>query len=128
MYISMVLLMAMFILVIVISSLMYSILPPSVANELRHQHPVPARKYPCVTILFSGIVGFPDFCARHADHEGAMKIVQLLNNCYIAFDKFVDPKVHPNIYKVSCSYNAVRYLLPQSRIPIDDTMHWVGCC
>ena len=79
---------------------MYSILPASVANELRQQRPIPARKYQKVSLLFSGIVGFSDFCARNADHEGAMKIVKLLNNCYTTFDSFVDPSVHQNIYKV----------------------------
>ena len=38
--------------------LMYSILPASVANELRHNRPVPPRRFDPVTILFSGIVGF----------------------------------------------------------------------
>ena len=79
---------------------MYSILPPSVANELRHHRPVPARKFECVTILFSGIVGFSDLCARHSDHRGAMEIVKLLNDCYTKFDELIDPKVHPNVYKV----------------------------
>lgn len=38
--------------------LLYSVLPPSVANELRHGRPVAARRYEMVTLLFSGIVGF----------------------------------------------------------------------
>ena len=85
--------------------LMYSILPPSVANELRHQRPVPPRKFDSVTILFSGIVGFGDFCARNSDTAKAMKIVQLLNNCYTHFDKLIDPKKNPNVYKASYMYH-----------------------
>lgn len=46
---------------------MYSVLPASVANELRHGRPVAAEKYSNVTVLFSGIVGFSDFCTRHSD-------------------------------------------------------------
>ncbi|KAH9421795.1 Guanylate cyclase soluble subunit beta-1 [Dermatophagoides pteronyssinus] len=80
--------------------LLYSVLPPSVANELRHQRPVPAKKYECVTLLFSGIVGFNDYCAKNADSKGAMKIVKLLNNLYTTFDVLTDPKKNPDVYKV----------------------------
>lgn len=70
------------------------------ANELRHQRPVPAKKYECVTLLFSGVVGFNDYCAKNADSNGAMKIVKLLNNLYTTFDVLTDPKKNPNVYKV----------------------------
>lgn len=80
--------------------LLYSILPPSVANELRHHRPVAAKKYDTVTILFSGIVGFSAYCARHSDSKGAMKIVKLLNDIYTTFDVLTDPKKNPNVYKV----------------------------
>jgi guanylate cyclase soluble subunit beta len=77
------------------------VLPISVANELRHKRPVPARRYDCVTLLFSGIVGFSDYCAINTDSRGAMKIVRLLNQLYTAFDVLTDPKKNPNVYKVS---------------------------
>ncbi|XP_011499391.1 PREDICTED: guanylate cyclase soluble subunit beta-1 isoform X2 [Ceratosolen solmsi marchali] len=80
--------------------LLYSVLPISVANELRHSRPIPARKYDCVTLLFSGIVGFSAYCAAHTDASGAMKIVKMLNELYIAFDILTDPKRNPNVYKV----------------------------
>lgn len=80
--------------------LLYSVLPISVANELRHSRPVPAKKYDCVTLLFSGIVGFGAYCAAHTDSSGAMKIVNMLNQLYIAFDVLTDPKKNPNVYKV----------------------------
>lgn len=80
--------------------LLYSILPPSVANELRHHRPVPAKKYEGVTILFSGIVGFSQYCSKHSDSKGAMKIVKLLNDIYTTFDVLTDPKNNPNVYKV----------------------------
>lgn len=76
-------------------------LPISVANELRHSRPVPAKKYDCVTLLFSGIVGFGAYCAAHTDSSGAMKIVNMLNQLYTAFDVLTDPKKNPNVYKVS---------------------------
>ncbi|KAJ8676635.1 hypothetical protein QAD02_012422, partial [Eretmocerus hayati] len=80
--------------------LLYSVLPISVANELRHSRPVPAKKYDCVTLLFSGIVGFSAYCAAHTDSNGAMKIVNMLNQLYIAFDVLTDPMKNPNVYKV----------------------------
>lgn len=81
--------------------LLYSVLPPSVANELRHKRPVPAKRYDNVTILFSGIVGFNAFCSKHASGEGAMKIVNLLNDLYTRFDTLTDSRKNPFVYKVS---------------------------
>ncbi|PSN51153.1 Guanylate cyclase soluble subunit beta-1 [Blattella germanica] len=80
--------------------LLYSVLPISVANELRHERPVPAKRYDCVTLLFSGIVGFTKYCATNTDSKGAMKIVRMLNQLYTAFDVLTDPKKNPNVYKV----------------------------
>lgn len=71
------------------------------ANELRHHRPVPAKKYEQVTILFSGVVGFMDYCKRNADSQGAMKIVKLLNDIYTTFDVLTDPRTNPDVYKVS---------------------------
>jgi len=76
------------------------VLPISVATELRHKRPVPPKRFECVTLLFSGIVGFSDYCAGHADSKGAMKIVRMLNQLYTAFDVLTDPKKNPNVYKV----------------------------
>ena len=80
--------------------LLYSVLPPTVANDLRHGRKVPAKKYGAVTILFSGIVGFTEFCSKNSDSTGAMKIVTLLNSIYTTFDVLTDPKKNPNVYKV----------------------------
>uniref|UniRef100_A0A673HJM1 Guanylate cyclase soluble subunit beta-1 n=1 Tax=Sinocyclocheilus rhinocerous TaxID=307959 RepID=A0A673HJM1_9TELE len=80
--------------------LLYSVLPPSVANELRHKRPVPAKRYDNLTILFSGIVGFNAFCSKHASAEGAIKIVNLLNDIYTRFDILTDSRKNPYVYKV----------------------------
>ncbi|KAK9497202.1 hypothetical protein O3M35_004565 [Rhynocoris fuscipes] len=80
--------------------LLYSVLPISVANELRHKRPVAPMRYDTVTLLFSGIVGFTEYCASNSDSQGAMKIVSLLNKLYTAFDVITDPKRNPNVYKV----------------------------
>ncbi|XP_028901755.2 guanylate cyclase soluble subunit beta-1 isoform X2 [Zeugodacus cucurbitae] len=80
--------------------LLYSVLPKSVANELRHQRPVPPKRYDSVTLMFSGIVGFGKYCAENTDAEGAMKIVKMLNELYTVFDALTDSKRNPNVYKV----------------------------
>lgn len=80
--------------------LLYSVLPPTVANELRNNRPVPAKRFQPVTILFSGIVGFGDFCAKNSDSSGAIRIVNLLNKIYTTFDVLTEPKRNPFVYKV----------------------------
>lgn len=75
--------------------LLYSILPPSVAQELRHKRPVQAEKFEMVTILFSGIVNFENIC----QNSEPVEIVQLLNNIYTEFDILTDPQIN-DVYKV----------------------------
>lgn len=36
--------------------------------------------------MFSGVVGFGQYCAANTDAEGAMKIVKMLNELYTVFD------------------------------------------
>lgn len=86
--------------------LLYSVLPQSVANELRHQRPVNPKRYERVTLMFSGIVGFSQYCAANTSAEGAMKIVKMLNELYTIFDSLTDSKSNSNVYKV----NELEYL------------------
>lgn len=81
--------------------LLYSVLPISVANELRHQRPVNPKRYDQVTLMFSGIVGFSQYCAANTSAEGAMKIVKMLNELYTIFDSLTDSKSNSNVYKVN---------------------------
>lgn len=67
--------------------LLYSILPSSVANDLRLKRPVVAKKYELVTIMFSGIVDFTHYCNQSTE---PMEIVQLLNETYTKFDQLAD--------------------------------------
>ena len=71
-------------------------LPPSIAQQLRHNKPVLPARYDQVTLMFCGIKDFGDICAKHADDS--QKIVNILN---IVFTK-LDEKIHnyPEIYKV----------------------------
>jgi len=75
--------------------LLYSILPASVANDLRLRKPVMAKKYEIVTILFSGIVNFTNYCNQINE---PMEIVELLNEVYIKFDSLTDN--NDEVYKV----------------------------
>lgn len=50
--------------------------------------------------MFSGIVGFGQYCAANTDADGAMKIVKMLNELYTVLDGLTDSKQNPNIYKV----------------------------
>ncbi|XP_048589655.1 guanylate cyclase soluble subunit beta-1 [Nematostella vectensis] len=75
--------------------LLYSVLPPSVANELRHNRPVQAERAEMVTLLFSGIVDFAQICKN----SKPMEIVMLLNNIYTKFDMLTDPSIN-DVYKV----------------------------
>lgn len=76
--------------------LLYSILPASVANDLRLMKPVMAKKYEIVTILFSGIVNFSSYCNETKE---PMEIVELLNEVYVKFDSLADD--NDEVYKVS---------------------------
>lgn len=76
--------------------LLYSILPPLIANKLRMGKPVEAVKYDSVSILFSGICDFNSYCT----HNPAIKVVNLLNEIYTRFDALADPRIY-NVYKVT---------------------------
>lgn len=90
------------------SRLLYSILPPSVAHELRHQRPVPAQRYESVTLLFAGISGFTQFCAQNSNNP--LRIVDLLNSYYKEFDGIIDMPKYSDVYKVP-TRNMLIYLL-----------------
>lgn len=100
--------------------LLYSILPPSVAQELRHKRPIEAEKFEIVTVLFSGIVNFESIC----QNSEPVEIVQLLNNIYTEFDILTDPQIN-DVYKVETvgdKYMAV------SGLPERNTWHARSLC
>lgn len=61
--------------------------------------------------MFSGIVGFGQYCAANTDAEGAMKIVKMLNELYTVFDALTDSKRIPNVYKVSFFIYKYTYII-----------------
>ncbi|GAU88896.1 hypothetical protein RvY_01514 [Ramazzottius varieornatus] len=76
--------------------LIYSVVPPAIADDLRRKKPIPSKKYEDITLMFSTIDGFEAFSASHEP----LDIVILLNSCYTIFDTILDPAIHPKIYKV----------------------------
>lgn len=76
--------------------LLYSVLPRSVANELREGRRVPGGNFPNVTVLFSDIVDFTTTASQHSPLE----IFEMLGELYTRFDAIVER--HP-VYKVETS-------------------------
>jgi guanylate cyclase soluble subunit beta len=75
---------------------LYSVLPPSIANQLRHGNPISPARYEQVSLIFCGIKDFGNFCAKHS--KDSQKIVNLLNLVFTKFDEKVN--TYPEIYKV----------------------------
>lgn len=73
--------------------LLYSMLPPSVANALREGRNVIGDHYPSVTVLFCDIV---DYTQAASDHS-PLEVFELLGRLYTRFDALIER--HP-VYKI----------------------------
>ncbi len=74
-------------------TLLYQMLPKSVAENLKANKNVLAEQYEEATILFSDIVGFTRICSESTP----LQVVEMLNNVYTNFDGRIDTY---NVYKV----------------------------
>ena len=70
-----------------------------------------AKKYEIVTIMFSGIVDFTNYCNQSSE---PMEIVELLNETYIRFDALADK--NNEVFKVQ--YKNKNFLGKQAYIAI----------
>ncbi|XP_011665380.2 uncharacterized protein LOC115918082 [Strongylocentrotus purpuratus] len=74
-------------------TLLYQMLPISVAENLKRNQVVHAENFTAATILFSDIVGFTRICSE----SSPLQVVDMLNNVYTNFDSRIDTY---NVYKV----------------------------
>uniref|UniRef100_A0A0C9QND4 guanylate cyclase n=1 Tax=Fopius arisanus TaxID=64838 RepID=A0A0C9QND4_9HYME len=74
-------------------TLLFQMLPPSVAQQLKQTQQVPAEYYEAVTVYFSDIVGFVEIAAENTPLE----VVTFLNSIYKLFDARIECY---DVYKV----------------------------
>jgi class 3 adenylate cyclase len=96
-------------------SLLLNVLPASIMARLREGETTIAEDYPSVTVLFSDIVGFTPFAARHP----AASIIRLLDDLFAAFDEAVEQRGLEKIKTIGDAYMAAGGLTdPDSDHPL----------
>ncbi|XP_071956081.1 soluble guanylate cyclase 88E-like isoform X2 [Antedon mediterranea] len=101
-------------------SLLYQMIPKPVAEKLRKGDSATStcEVFPCVTILFSDVVGFTTICSRITP----MEVVAMLNSMYTKFDNLCEEY---EVYKVETIGDAYM-IVSGAPIPTDDHAHRVS--
>nr|XP_006811368.1 PREDICTED: atrial natriuretic peptide receptor 2-like [Saccoglossus kowalevskii] len=76
-----------------VSTILYSLMPKSIARQLMQNSTVTAESFSEATIFLSDIVGFTRICSD----SSPMQVVELLNHVYTTFDRRIDLY---DVYKV----------------------------
>ncbi len=87
--------------------LLLNILPKPIADRLKEGPQIIADNFPEVTILFADIVGFTELSTR----VSPIRLVEMLNEIFSAFDYFVDKHNLEKIKTIGDSYMVVGGLL-----------------
>jgi class 3 adenylate cyclase len=95
------------------NSLLYNMIPKSIANELREGKSVDPTHHENVTLFFSDIVGFTQIC----DQVDPWEVIALLNQLYSVMDHLA---THFRLYKIETIGDAYMCC---SGIPTPDSMH-----
>ena len=82
---------------------LYNALPMSIADELKSNNVVKAKKHSHMAVLFVDIVGFTKFAANHPPDA----VVQVLNDVFSEFDTLVDRYQVEKIKTIGDAYMVV---------------------
>ncbi|KAK3099718.1 hypothetical protein FSP39_008541 [Pinctada imbricata] len=74
-------------------TLLYQMLPKSIAEKLKMNEQVAAEQFPQATIFFSDIVGFTQISSQ----SSPLQVVDMLNSLYLCFDRRIEMY---DVYKV----------------------------
>ncbi len=89
--------------------LLLNILPPSIAERLRHGEVVIADRFDEMTVLFADCVGFTEL----SSHLSPTEVVLLLNDVFSLFDRLVDRYGLEKIKTIGDAYMIVGGLTPE---------------
>lgn len=99
--------------------LLLNILPPSIAERLRHGEGVIADRFEEMAILFADVVSFTPFAADLSPTE----VVEILNSIFSVFDRLADAYELEKIKTIGDSYMVVGGFSPDRAGQVEQVAH-----